>query len=357
MRRVENDIILVKDTILVVDDVETNRGILAGFLSDRYDILEASDGIEALEIVMKKGEAISLILMDIMMPRMDGFEAVSVLKECGYTERIPVIFLTSAVSSENELKGLNLGAVDFIEKPFRPGIIKSRIATHLDLNKHRRHLEKLVEENVQKSVRMKEAMIDAIASVIEYRDVESGKHVERTKHFAYKLMTLIKRSGLMDKEMDGINIDLATKAMPLHDIGKIGIPDHILLKPGKLTPAEFDIMKKHTNLGANIIKAIEVIDEPDYIKYCREIALYHHERWDGFGGYPNGLSKEQIPFTARVMSIVDVYDALASKRVYKPAFSKEMCLSIINKAVGKQFDPIIARIFIENYESFAYMWS
>lgn len=341
----------MKDKILIVDDIELNREILVEILKDEYDIIQAGNGFEAVEAVMRHADSLSLVLLDIMMPEMDGIEVLRVMRAGGYAERIPVIIITASGGDENEIKCLRSGAVDFLGKPFHPEIVKCRVSSQIALKHFRNQMEELVEDSVQKVVHVRDSMIDVLASVIEYRHCESGQHVRRTRALAERLMRNIKLSGRMDDELYAVNIAVAAKTVPLHDIGKISIPDHILLKPGKLTTEEFEIIKQHTVLGGEIINTMRGIEDDEYLRYSREICLYHHERWDG-KGYPEGLCGRDIPFAARVMAIVDVYDALTSARVYKPAFSHEKAVEIMTEEMGKQFDPIMCGIFLQSFAEF-----
>ncbi len=342
----------MRDKILIVDDIELNREILVEILQDEYDILQASNGFEAVESVLRNADSLSLVLLDIMMPEMDGIEVLRVMQAGGYVERIPVIIITASGGDENEIKCLRSGAVDFLGKPFHPDIVKCRARSQIALKHFRAHMEELVEDSVRKVVHVRDSMIDVLASVIEYRHCESGQHVRRTRALAERLMKSIKLSGRMDDELADVNIAVAAKTVPLHDIGKISIPDHILLKPGKLTDEEFEIIKKHTVLGEEIINTMRGIEDDEYLRYSREICLYHHERWDG-RGYPERLGGRDIPFAARVMAIVDVYDALTSARVYKPAFSHQEAVDIMSRDIGKQFDPIMCEIFLQSFDEYA----
>jgi putative two-component system response regulator len=342
---------MAKDKILIVDDIEVNREILLEILHRDYDCIQAKNGIEAMEQVMHNSHDLALILLDIMMPEMDGYEVLETLSRSGYLNRIPVIMITAAGGEENEVKGLELGAVDYITKPFYPQSVLCRVENQLEMRKHKIYLEKLVNANIKKVFDMRDSMIDFLASVIEYRDVESGEHVKRTRLMAESLLKKIAASGKMDKEIATIDMDTAAKAVSLHDVGKIGIPDNILLKPGKLTPEEFEIIKKHPVIGAEIIEHIEGIRDTSYLALCRDICLYHHERWDG-KGYPKGLVGSDIPFAARIMTIVDVYDALTDVRVYKPAFSHEQAIDMMKEGIGTQFDPVMFDIFLQNQEEF-----
>ena len=343
---------MAKDIILVVDDIDLNREILLEILSDQYDVMQACNGLEAVEMVVGNEDRISLVLLDIMMPEMDGYEVLEILNGSGYLEKIPVIIITASGGDENEIRCLELGAVDFVNKPFNPDIVKCRVNTQVELKKYKNHLEDLVEINVQKVTRVRENMVEFLASVIEYRHVESGQHVKRTRVMVETLLRQIRKSGRMDDELLQVDPQLIAKAVPLHDVGKISTPDHILLKPGKLTNEEFEIIKDHTRVGAALVDGMKDMEEPEYIRYCREICMHHHERWDG-KGYPCGLAGKDIPFSARLMSIVDVYDALINERVYKPAMSPEEALEILRMGAGHQFDPVAVEIFLENHEEFA----
>ncbi|MGB2579585.1 putative two-component system response regulator [Elusimicrobium simillimum] len=342
---------MAKDKILIVDDIEVNREILVEILQKDYELIQAKDGIEAIEKVMHNAHDLSLILLDIMMPEMDGYEVLETLSRSGYTNKIPVIIITASGGNENEVKGLEAGAADYITKPFYPQSVLCRVEAQLELRKHRRHLEKLVNANVKKVVEMRDTMVDFLASIIEYRHVESGAHVKRTRLMAEALLKGVAASGKLDKEMAGVDMETVSKAVALHDVGKIGIPDNILLKPGKLTDEEFEVIKTHTTIGGQIVSQIEGVHDESYLKACREICLYHHERWDG-KGYPEGKAGADIPLAARVMAVVDVYDALTTERVYKPAFSHEQSVDLITKGSGTQFDPVIVEVFLQNQEAF-----
>lgn len=342
---------MTRDKILIVDDMEVNREILAEILHKDYDLIQAKDGIEAVEQVKKNTNDLSLILLDIMMPGMDGYEVLETLRANGYTNKIPVIIITASGGSENEVRGLETGAADFITKPFFPKSVLCRVEAQIELRKHRLHLEKLVNANVQKVIAVRDATVDFLASVIEHRHVESGQHVKRTRLMAEVLLKKIVESKKMDSEIFADNSPSIAKAVALHDVGKIGIPDNILLKPGPLTKEEFEIIKTHPVIGARIVKDMSGIEDPDYLRACHNICLYHHERWDG-KGYPEGRAGKDIPFAARLMAVIDVYDALTSPRVYKPAMTHKEALDLIVKGAGTQFDPVIVEIFAANAAEF-----
>lgn len=338
-----------REKILIVDDVEVNRDILHAILQKDHDVIQARDGIEAVDAVMHNAHEIALILLDIMMPEMDGYKVLEILQNNGYGH-IPVIVITAIGRGENEVRGLEAGAVDYISKPFYPQTVSARVKLQMELRKHKLYLEDLVNENVKKYTVVKDSMIDFLASVIEYRDIESSQHVKRTRLMFECLLNRIKKSGKMEKEISYCNTEAVLKAVSLHDVGKIGIPDSILLKPGRLTEEEFEIIKKHVTIGARIIKDIKDIGDQEYLTACHNICLYHHEKWNG-KGYPEGRKGTDIPFEARVMTIVDVYDALTDARIYKPAFSHENAIKELIEE-KEHFDPVIFDIFIENQEDF-----
>ncbi|MCL2389802.1 MAG: response regulator [Endomicrobia bacterium] len=340
---------MAKDKILVVDDVVINRNILVEMLKNDYDILEAKNGLEAIEAVKNNARDISLILLDIIMPKMDGFEVIKVLHSLGYS-KIPIIIITSSGGYENEVKGLSLGAVDYINKPFYSQSVLARVNLQIELSKHRLHLEELVEKNIRKFISTRDQLIDFLAFIIEYRNVESALHIKRTRLMAEYLFNKIEQSHKMDQEVFSVNKSAILTAVSLHDIGKIGIPDRILLKHGSLTDEEFSIIKEHVVIGANIIKHLEDIEDNELIQACHDICLYHHERWDG-KGYPEGRSGKNIPFSARLMTMIDIYDALTSKRAYKNPYSHEEAIGILKKEKTR-FDPAMFDIFIENHEGF-----
>lgn len=340
-----------RDTILIVDDIETNRIILENILQDKYEILQASSGIDAAAMMLS-GEALpSIVLLDIMMPEMDGYEVLELMKASAETAKIPVLFITAADSETNESKGLSLGAVDYISKPFNPEVVKVRVENHLKLRHYSESLEEMVEIKTAELIRTKEKILETMANIIEYRDLESGHHVKRTSELTRALVDYLYLNKYERRFIDDEDHDTIIKAVPLHDIGKISIPDNILLKPGPLTKDEFDIIKTHTSIGSEIIKSMIEEDETHYLTYCYNICRYHHERWDSLG-YPDRLGGENIPLSARILAIVDVYDALVSTRVYKTALSHEEAMEIIKNAAGTQFDPIIVKALLEMNHKF-----
>jgi putative two-component system response regulator len=343
-----------KSTILIVDDTPDNISLLSALLKEQYKIKIATSGAKALQIANTVPHP-DLILLDVMMPGMDGYETCTRLKAEPRTADIPVIFLTAKSQTQDEEMGLRLGAVDYISKPISPPIVMARVATQLHLQDARKflsdqnkHLEHLVVERTDQLIRMQDATILAMASLAETRDNETGNHIRRTQNYvaalALKLQTHPRFSALLTME----NVELLYKSAPLHDIGKVGVPDRILLKPGKLDVEEFELMKLHTVYGRDTIMLVEKYlgTSNDFLTFAREIAYSHQEKWDG-SGYPQGLKGDEIPISARLMAVADVYDALISKRVYKPAFSHEESIGIMKKGRGSHFDPDVLDAFLE----------
>jgi len=341
-----------KPIILIVDDTPGNIAILNSFLKGQYRTKAAITGAEALDLAMGK-EAPDLILLDIMMPDMDGYEVCRQLKRDARTVDIPVIFLTSKSSVQDEQKGLELGAVDYIAKPPSPPIVMARIKTQLYLKSVRDFLRNKnvflaaeVERRTRDVSMIQDVAMAAMGSLAETRDNETGGHIRRTQYYVKALSEEASVMPRLKNYFVGDAIELLYKSAPLHDIGKIGIPDGILLKPDRLTREEFEVMKKHTTIGRSAILAAEKrLDSPDsFLRIAREMAWTHHEKWDGTG-YPQGLSGDGIPVSGRIMGFADVYDALISKRVYKPALSHEEAVAIIGEGAGTQFDPRLADVF------------
>jgi putative two-component system response regulator len=343
-----------KPCVLVVDDTPDNLTLMGAILSEQYRVKATTDGRKAIQIV-ESDDRPDLILLDIMMPNLDGYEVCRILKTGARTAPIPVIFLTSKTDVEDEKKGLELGAVDYIAKPVSPPILLARVKTHLQLKSARDFLQDKNEYLEQEVLRrthevqvIQDVTITALGSLAETRDNDTGNHIRRTQHFMKILASRVSGNAHFKSFLDAATIELLYKSAPLHDIGKVGIPDNILLKPGKLTPEEFEVMKTHTTLGRDAILAAEkLLETPtSFLNYAREIAWCHHEKWDG-SGYPRGLVGEAIPVAGRLMAVVDVYDALISKRVYKPAFPHEEAVSIIESGSGTHFDPEIVDTFLD----------
>jgi len=329
-----------KPVVLVVDDIETNVMILEEILKDDYDVITAYNGMEALDKLKNAVIVPKTILLDVVMPHMDGRELFGKIKSDKTYERIPIIFITAENDSESEL--LAAGAVDFINKPFLPEIVKLRVKNQISLKNYSDNLEQMVAEKTEEATRTLENALQGLANVIEHRDLESGEHVKRTQMFVKALMDyLMSSNSVYAEEIKKLQPDIIVKSMALHDVGKIAIPDKILLKPGKLDPEEYEIMKTHTTRGRDIIKELGDVNSSLYLKHCEDICYGHHERWDG-KGYPRQLKGEEIPLSARLAALADVYDALVCARVYKVAMPYDEAIDIIMQGKGTQFDPIIA---------------
>ena len=344
-----------QETVLIVDDTPDNITLISSLLKDLYKVKISNNGEKALKIAASDTPP-DLILLDIMMPEIDGYEVITRLKADEKTREIPVIFLTAKVEVEDETYGLGLGAVDYITKPISPPIVLARVRTHLDLKIARdflkdrnRYLEEEVRQRTREVAAVQDVTIQAMASLAETRDNETGNHIRRTQWYVKLLAEKLRHLPRFRTELDNDkNIDLIVKSAPLHDIGKVGIQDRILLKPGRFEAAEFEIMKDHARLGRDaIVSAQQSLDlELPFLAYAKEIAYSHQEKWDG-SGYPEGLSGDDIPVSARIMAIADVYDALVSRRPYKEGMPHEQALEIIIEGKGSHFDPDIVDVFLE----------
>jgi putative two-component system response regulator len=346
---------LDKATILVVDDTPDNLSLMSGLLKGDYKVKIATGGEKAIRIAQSDSPP-DLILLDIMMPEIDGYEVCKQLKTASNTRNIPIIFLTAKAEVEDETHGLELGAVDYITKPITPAILLARVKTHLALKSvqdflrdQNQFLETEVQKRTAEVMAIQDVTIHAMASLAETRDSDTGNHIRRTQYYvrllASKLRLHPRFAHFLD---DDRTIELLFKSAPLHDIGKVGIPDRILLKPGRYEPEEFAIMKTHTTLGRDAILQAERelgIGIP-FLNYAKEIAYSHQEKWDG-SGYPEGLSGDDIPISARLMALADVYDALICRRVYKAPMPHEKAVQIILEGQGTHFDPDIVDAFVE----------
>jgi putative two-component system response regulator len=349
----------LKPIVLIVDDNPDNMTVVGDLLLPWYEVRVASSGERALGM-LAQGPLPDLILLDIMMPVMDGYEVIGRLKDDPRTQSIPVIFLTAMDSTRDEEKGLELGAVDYVTKPIRAPILLARVRTHIELKKTKdillnenAYLEAEVQKRMHENEVIQDVSIRALARLAEIRDDETGKHLLRTSLYVKTLAEILQKNSSFSSILTDHVITLLAKSAPLHDIGKVGIPDRILMKPGKLTDEEWVIMKTHAWLGAQAIERAEQDGEVslEFLDFAKEIAHWHHERWDGTG-YPDGLGQEAIPISARLMALADVFDALVSKRVYKEVFSYEQARQIIAAGRGSHFDPILADAFLANYEEF-----
>lgn len=346
-------------TILIVDDVAENLHVLTALLTPQYQVLAATSGAVALRIANSTPKP-DLILLDVMMPEMDGYAVLRNLQQNPVTADIPVIFVTALSDAHDEEYGLVLGAADYISKPVKPTVVQARVSTQLEAKKMRDWLKDkndLLEAEVARRMTendlTQQVSIRALAHLAEIRDPETGNHLLRTQGYVHRLATGLKSRPRFSEILTDRYIDLLSRSAPLHDIGKVGIPDHILLKPGKLTLDEWEIMKTHAVLGSEAIeKAENDVEMPlPFLSVAKEIAHWHHEKWDG-SGYPDGLAGDAIPVSARLMALADVFDALVSVRAYKPPMPYEKARDIIVEGRAKHFDPDMVDVFVESFDDF-----
>lgn len=331
-----------KKTILIVDDIEINRMILAEIFKEEYQILEACDGAQAIKIINSE-PAIAAVLLDLLMPEINGLGVLKEMNKNGKIKSIPVFLITAADSQEMLLEGYELGAIDIITKPFMSHFLKHRINNVIELYSHRNELEDIVAKQVERLSNLNRSMVEMLATVIEFRDCESGQHVKRICGLTKTLMKEVS-DEYPEYHLPKSEIDKIVMASILHDVGKISIPDNILNKPGRLTGDEFEIMKQHTVKGCEILQKIPDMLDEDIYNYSYDICRHHHERWDG-RGYPDGLSGDNISIWAQVVSVADVYDALTSERVYKKAFSHDTAVEMIFNGECGAFNPKVLRVF------------
>jgi putative two-component system response regulator len=335
----------MQKTIFVVDDSATNLSMAEEALENLYRVITLSSAPKMFSILGKVVP--DMILLDIEMPEMDGFEALRRLKASEKYSEIPVIFLTSMSDSANEALGIELGAVDFIAKPFSEPVLLNRIKYHLHIDALIHERTEQLRERTAQLVRLQNSIVHTLADIVEKRDVNTGGHVDRTTVYTEILLMAMAERGTYAEEMSQMDLDSVISSARLHDLGKIAIPDSILNKPGPLTKDEYQLMKAHSEAGEKIIdQMVERTGEALFLRNAKLSAAYHHERWDG-SGYPYGLKEKEVPLHGRVMAVVDVYDALTSERPYKKAFSNEEAMKIIMGDAGKHFDPQIASVFNE----------
>lgn len=348
-----------KSTILIVDDEPVNLTLLADFLSDLCQVRVANSGKRALEVVNTDPRP-DLILLDIMMPDMNGYSVIARLKADPATEDIPVIFVTAMDDDTDVESGLENGAVDYITKPIHLVTLLARVKAHL-LLKHSRdflndknaYLETEISRRMKENLAIQDVTIRALAHLAETRDPETGDHIRRTQSYVKVLATKLQSHSRFSETITSEYIGMVTRSAPLHDIGKVGIPDHVLLKSGELDETEWEIMKTHTVLGANAIgQSLSDIEYPiQFLTLGKEIARWHHEKWDG-SGYPDGLSGDNIPISARLMAVADVFDALTTSRIYKNAMPTDQARDIIVEGRGERFDPDVIDAFQQCYDQF-----
>ncbi len=346
-------------TILIVDDAIENLMVLDALLRPHYQVSAATSGEKALRLVAESPRP-DLVLLDVMMPGLDGYQVFERLRADPATSDIPVIFVTAMSGVDAELRGLDAGAVDYIIKPVVPAIVLARVRAQLELKQARDRLadqniwlEAEVARRMEDNEIIQEVAIRALAHLAETRDTETGHHILRTQGYVHELARRLKSHPRFADTLDDHYITLLARSAPLHDIGKVGIPDSILLKPGPLTAAEWEVMRTHAWLGCHAIEMAEreATRSVEFLALAREIAHWHHEKWDG-SGYPDGLAGDAIPLPARLMAIADVFDALVSRRVYKEAIPFDKAREVIAAGRGKHFDPDIADAFLAGFDAF-----
>ena len=347
----------IKKTILVVDDIEINRSMLASILEDAYQVQKACDGQQAIDVLKNAGDDIVLVLLDLVMPNVSGYEVMNFMKEAGLLLKIPVIVISAEDDIKTERECLNLGASDFVRKPFDRATVKNRVKNLAELFSYKNQLEelvnvqtegidrqnKLLQKQSKKIKEINERITEVLGTIVEYRHYETGNHIKRVKHFTKLLAEEVSRE-CPEYSLTPEKIEIVSEASALHDIGKIAIKDSVLLKPGKLTPEEFEQIKTHTTKGYEILCNFIDIWDPSYTDICKKIALYHHERYDG-KGYPSGLMGEDIPLEAQLVGLADVYDALTTKRVYKDAYEMQKAYNMILDGECGVFSPKLINAF------------
>ena len=354
----------MREKVLIVEDMEINREILVNILEDEYAILQANDGVEAMKIIEQEKDDIVAILLDLVMPNMDGYEVMQALRDNGLMKKIPVLVISASNQPATEAKCLEYGVADFIGKPFDSSIVKKRVRNVAYYYVYKNDLEeqvneqtaklrkqnKMLKEQADKLREVNESIIDMLGAVVEYRSLESGQHIQRVKGYTRILGTYVMHE-YPEYNLTESELDVIVAASALHDVGKVAIPDSILLKPGRLTDEEFKEMKEHTTRGCKILENIKELWEGHYGKASYDICRYHHERYDG-RGYPDGIAGEDIPISAQLVSIADVYDALTNDRCYKKAFSTEEAFDMIMRGDCGRFSAKILNAFEKNKEKF-----
>lgn len=335
----------MKKTILVVDDNKTNLLVVQDLLKEEYRVAPVTSGEQSLKY-LERNEP-DLILLDIQMPGMDGFEVMRRIQADDVWRKIPVIFLTADRSEETEEACFKMGAVDYIGKPFIPIIMLQRIRRTLELADYRKNLERMVEKQLRRITQLQQDIIITMANLIESRDGTTGEHVKRTSDYVELLVRKMLEKGIYKEELTPELVNYIGKAAPMHDIGKITVPDHILTKPSGLTKEEYDTMKQHAAAGGRLIREnMSRLVDRKFVDVACDMAAYHHEKWNG-EGYPKGLKETEIPLSARILAVADVFDALVSKRQYKAGMTMEEAFDIMVKERGKSFEPIILDVFID----------
>ena len=338
-----------RNSILIADDQEINREILKVIFEEQYEMLEASDGTQAIDLIEAHRETIVLVFLDLLMPGKSGLDVLAFMTDKGYMDAIPVIMITGEATADTDEKAYEYGVSDIIYKPFAPKVVMRRSMNIIELFAHRIDIERKLEERTkelreskEKLERSNEFLVNALSSVVEFRSLESGEHIQRVKHLT-KIMLKYVRKFYPQYQLTKEQVGLIVNASGLHDLGKVAIPDSILLKPGKLTAEEFEEMKKHTIYGCELLEQFKQ-EETEFYRYCYDICRYHHERYDG-RGYPDHLKGDEIPIWAQVVSIIDVYDALVSKRVYKEAYAEDEAARMIRDGECGTFSPVMLDCF------------
>ncbi|MDR1396959.1 MAG: response regulator [Desulfarculales bacterium] len=360
-------------TVMIADDSIANLRAAKNALADAYEVFTVPSAAKMFDLLTRNKPR--LILLDIEMPDMDGYETIKLLKDNPDTREIPVIFLTGKNDPENELKGLTLGAIDYISKPFMPQLLLRRVQLHLTVEDQKRvmeeqslslqrqsaelrdfnnSLQKMVEEKTGRILELQNAILNTVADLVESRDADTGGHIERTQRHLKILIAGLENLALYREQTSTWDIALMLQSSQLHDVGKIAIPNHILNKPGRLTPGEFEEMKGHVSIGVKIIERIEAeTSDCKFLQYAKILTGSHHEKWDG-SGYPLALAGEEIPLPGRLMAIADVYDALISKRPYKKPFSHKEAVGVILQERGRHFDPVLTDVFEQFADQFCF---
>ncbi len=328
-----------KKRLLIADDSEINRSMLADMLEERFDVFEAADGVEAVEMLEKHSEDISAVLLDIMMPRMNGFEVLSVMNQRHWIEEIPVIIISAESGSTQIERAFDLGATDFIMRPFDAMLVYRRVVNTVLLYTKQKRLAELVVDQIREKERSSQIMVNILSHIVEFRNGESNLHVVHVHTFTEVMLRQLQRMT-NQYELTQADISMISTASPLHDIGKMAIDEKILNKPGRLTPEEFEEMKRHTVIGAEMLEKLPEYQEERLVKTAWEICRWHHERYDG-RGYPDGLKEDEIPISAQVVALADVYDALTSDRCYKKAIPHKVAVQMIMDGQCGVFNPLL----------------
>lgn len=348
-----------RSSVLVVDDSPDNLKLIGGLLKDLYRVKIATDGEKALAIARGPSTP-DLILLDVMMPGMSGYDVCRLLKSDPLTQNVPIIFLTALSSDQDESEGLEIGGADYVTKPVNPRVLLARVKTQIEnkassdfIRNQNDFLDAEVQRRTLELTAIQDVTVLSMASLAETRDSDTGNHILRTQYYVRALAEALRQHPRFRDYLTHDGIDMLFKSAPLHDIGKVGIPDHILLKPGRLTIEEFEIMKTHTTLGRDALQGAEnsLGTQVGFLEIAKEIAYCHQEKWDG-SGYPQGLSGDDIPISARLMAVADVYDALISRRVYKEGMTHEEAIAIITDSAGTHFDPDIVEAFLSIDDEF-----